>query len=739
MQGMLQCIGCSRGRFANDTGSSECHACPAGRFSSSSAQSACEACAPGKYMLSTQSSECLHCEPGKFSNETASEVCQLCPFGTYSPQNATACQDCPAGTEAVDFEGSDRCVPCKAGFYNSVAGKSCVRCPPRAVTNTTGLTSCEDCGLIWLWPMTSDAERTHCVTEGAAFLGCICIIFGCTFFFILLPYVLRYHAEIEDITLDRTDGKCRVIIRTHGRHWLPHRSVQRFLKDSMLRFRANSSAGTFVLGGTLNASSTGRPVPAVFFNTDHPFLDAPSSKNEEGWIMTEAAALEAEASALYFWAKPMERTESKQKIAGHLIQPVTSHHLILLGQDGLPTSRSIETSKGVLRIPFPLTLFMLSVPGTFVSIGLLMVLSALLALLPFLALISSPEGAKWVYFLSSMIAVLLATGFHLFVASLRPITPTQRTLRRHMRNIARLNPQPELTRRKKGPERAVRAGHVEDLVTTFQESIRHRDMYYVATNIIKPVTKAHRLSYAECVGPQTVSWFVSHYWGTSFSHFAASIQKHSEAVVQPFNSAQDVSYWICSFSNNQWQLEEELGSGWEQSSFFMALASKDCVGTAMVLDDEALPLTRAWCLFEVLQTMIIRRENFKGLSLCTTTGVLQKGKSGVDLPMRIAERLAKLRLEDATASVQKDKEMILKLVSEMPGGFEAMNGYLRRNIAEALRTMQEIFTSKLENLLKMLDIAELEQHEDSNKDGGDIILDLDAGGDDDILAETVHV
>lgn len=36
----------------------------------------------------------------------------------------------------------------------------------------------------------------------------------------------------------------------------------------------------------------------------------------------------------------------------------------------------------------------------------------------------------------------------------------------------------------------------------------------------------------------------------------------------------------------------------------------------------------------------------------------------------------------------EDKEMISKLVAEMPGGFEAMNGYLRRNIAEALRTMQ---------------------------------------------------
>lgn len=31
--------------------------------------------------------------------------------------------------------------------------------------------------------------------------------------------------------------------------------------------------------------------------------------------------------------------------------------------------------------------------------------------------------------------------------------------------------------------------------------------------------------------------------------------------------------------------------------------------------------------------------------------VCLRGKSGVDLPMRIAERLAKLRLEDATASV----------------------------------------------------------------------------------------
>ncbi|CAK9040530.1 unnamed protein product [Durusdinium trenchii] len=651
---MMQCIGCPRGRFTDGVGFSECTACPMGRFSSSDSQSACEACAPGKYMLSTQSSECLQCERGKFSNVTAALSCEMCDPGFFSDVNSTECEACPEGHES-EFPGSVSCSKCEAGRFNPRAGGRCMQCPLGTIANESGLASCQVCNLSLIWPLTSDVERVYCVTEGWVFVGCLCIMAGCSFFLILLPYAFRYRAEIEDITLDRADGRCRVIIRTHGRHWLPHRSVRSFFHDSFARFRAKSSSGTFVISGAMNASSSGRHAPAVFFDTGHPFLDAPSANEEEGWILTEAAAIEAEASALYYWAKPLERTESKQRIAGHLIQPVTTHHLILLCPDGLPSTRSIETSKGVLRIPFPLTLIMVSIPGSFVSLGCSMLLSVLLALLPFLVMISSPEGAKWVYGLSSVVSVLIAIGFHMTAASLQPLTPTQRKLRRHIKNMAGCNPNPMLTRREKGPHRAIRAGHLLDLATTFHDCIRHRDMYYVATNIIKPVTKPYRLSYAECVGPQDTKWFVSHYWGTSFQHFAASIQKHSEAVVEPHYSATDVPYWICSFSNNQWQLEE------------------------------ALPLTRAWCLFEVLQTMIIRRENFKGLYLCTTTGVLQKGKSGVDLPMRIAERLAKLRLEDATAS---DKEMISKLVSEMPGGFQAMNAYLKRNIAEALRTMQ---------------------------------------------------
>ena len=52
------------------------------------------------------------------------------------------------------------------------------------------------------------------------------------------------------------------------------------------------------------------------------------------------------------------------------------------------------------------------------------------------------------------------------------------------------------------------------------------------------------------------------------------------------------------------------------------------------------------------------------------------------MALHLAKRLSSLRLEDATASVQKDKEMIDSLVAQMPGGFEAMNRFVKSNIAE---------------------------------------------------------
>ena len=48
-------------------------------------------------------------------------------------------------------------------------------------------------------------------------------------------------------------------------------------------------------------------------------------------------------------------------------------------------------------------------------------------------------------------------------------------------------------------------------------------MYYVCENLVKPLTKEVRLSYAELVGAHRVQWFISHFWGTSFQHFTEAV------------------------------------------------------------------------------------------------------------------------------------------------------------------------------------------------------------------------
>lgn len=120
-----------------------------------------------------------------------------------------------------------------------------------------------------------------------------------------------------------------------------------------------------------------------------------------------------------------------------------------------------------------------------------------------------------------------------------------------------------------------------------------------------------------------------------------------------------------------------------------------------------MPLTRAWCLFELLQTVKLQEEDkrFTGLTLCTNSGPLQEGKAGVDLAMKIGEHLASLRLENAQASVQKDKEMIDQLVSDMPGGFLAMNSFVREQLKRALLAMKEAFDEDFHTLLAGLDAS----------------------------------
>ncbi|CAE7917819.1 unnamed protein product, partial [Symbiodinium necroappetens] len=146
----------------------------------------------------------------------------------------------------------------------------------------------------------------------------------------------------------------------------------------------------------------------------------------------------------------------------------------------------------------------------------------------------------------------------------------------------------------KGPQRALTAFQIFDFMNEFQHYIRDRNLYYIDSNIVRPLTSELKLSLAEVLGPCQVSWFVSHFWGTRFTYTCEALRRHAEAVVvsdHAGTSWESVSYWICAFSNNQYCIDEELGKSHYESSFYLALHSSSVQGTCMILDEHALPLS----------------------------------------------------------------------------------------------------------------------------------------------------
>ncbi|CAE7628999.1 unnamed protein product [Symbiodinium sp. CCMP2592] len=186
-------------------------------------------------------------------------------------------------------------------------------------------------------------------------------------------------------------------------------------------------------------------------------------------------------------------------------------------------------------------------------------------------------------------------------------SPIHESITIFRKELARRRPYPVAC--KKGPDRALTAYQICDLMQQFQQYIRDRNLYYIDSNIVQPLTSHVKLSLAELLGPSTVQYFVSHYWGTKFAYTCEALRRHADHAVsgQTEASWQTVSYWICAFSNNQYQIAHELGTSHKDSSFYLALHSPFVQGTCMILDQKALPLTRSWCLFELLQTVILEK------------------------------------------------------------------------------------------------------------------------------------
>eukprot|EP00929_Paragymnodinium_shiwhaense_P032903 TRINITY_DN18178_c0_g1_i1.p1 TRINITY_DN18178_c0_g1~~TRINITY_DN18178_c0_g1_i1.p1 ORF type:complete len:1787 (+),score=298.65 TRINITY_DN18178_c0_g1_i1:712-5361(+) len=307
----------------------------------------------------------------------------------------------------------------------------------------------------------------------------------------------------------------------------------------------------------------------------------------------------------------------------------------------------------------------------------------------------------WTVFSATVLATLLA---RLKIRKqMMEISPLQRRIKRFRSQVLENNPKPQSCER--GPDRAVALHQIISVYSAFSDLIRERNAYYLDANIIKPLTKPRQLSFAELVGPRPLQYYCSHYWGTPFPHFVETVRLHAQDVGGLDWGS--ISYWICFLSNNQWHVSEEVGKGdWRDSSFFKAMSCGDCRATVMVVDHEALPLTRSWCIFEVLQTYLMLRNkaekpNFEGLVFCTERGVIGRSDLCFDIAVTLARRVATLRLQNASASSQDDDRMIKELV-RTEGGMSTMNRFVRENMLSTLTGVQRNFTSDMQELREEL-------------------------------------
>lgn len=130
------------------------------------------------------------------------------------------------------------------------------------------------------------------------------------------------------------------------------------------------------------------------------------------------------------------------------------------------------------------------------------------------------------------------------------------------------------------------------------------NMHLLVERWIKPKTEkggpsSMGCSYATLLNEKTgllkATVFISHCWDDHFGNFSATLSRNLKR--------EDAVVWVCSFALNQHaNISAVLGSDVKASPLHaspFARALKSCEKFAMVLDENATPLTRSWCVYEL--------------------------------------------------------------------------------------------------------------------------------------------
>eukprot|EP00927_Polykrikos_kofoidii_P034872 TRINITY_DN29491_c0_g1_i1.p1 TRINITY_DN29491_c0_g1~~TRINITY_DN29491_c0_g1_i1.p1 ORF type:complete len:701 (+),score=46.41 TRINITY_DN29491_c0_g1_i1:22-2103(+) len=227
--------------------------------------------------------------------------------------------------------------------------------------------------------------------------------------------------------------------------------------------------------------------------------------------------------------------------------------------------------------------------------------------------------------------------------------------------------------------------HCKEFNTTHEAMIRGGTMQEMKLNLyaldrfwVQPVTSVHPVlrrrvqpemlcdlgigvpsfscCYSQLANPQglAVHVYVSHFWGHAVDKTVSALDKYiSRSVIVEAAQSEQIAVWICAFALNQHCVDVELGSSLEAAPFNIALAKASC-GMAMVMDSNAEPLKRIWCLYEVVRAQELRKK----LTLVDDAGARGDARKSSLLDIKtilLMRKIHTLSAYDADASVMDDK------------------------------------------------------------------------------------
>ena len=197
------------------------------------------------------------------------------------------------------------------------------------------------------------------------------------------------------------------------------------------------------------------------------------------------------------------------------------------------------------------------------------------------------------------------------------------------------------------------------------------------------------------VAPATI--FISHAWRYKFAATVADvIEQHSKA--DP-----DAYYWFDLFTNDQNAVMSK-DFEWFCTTFRESIRSIGHVLLVLSPWNDPLPIRRAWCLFEIANTL--KETDIQFSIYLPTSEVDGMSRAVTEESDTLVDALAKIQAEKAEAKVIEDRDRIFEVIEQTQGGFYRVNEQVKKGLRDwYVQQMRELLDKRSTEIELIMTVA----------------------------------